>query len=292
MAAKVVVSELHSLVAASARFWLAFICLLPFMLWKEREGSKVSVRDLPILIFLGFTGVFLYNLLFFKGLQISDAMNGSLLVACGPVLTVVLSALVLKEKINLRQALGFAISLTGVVVIVTKGHPLSLLEWNVNPGDIMLTVSVLTWSLYSVGGKVIMKRLSPVVSTTYALGIGALMLTLASIGYVESVNISQVTYKTFLGLGYLAIIASALGFVLWFEGIKRVGAGRASIFQNIVPLSGAILAIFLLGEKLQPFHPLGGLLILGGVYLVNRQIVSKEKLTVAVGSEVAKFKTQ
>ncbi|RYD05376.1 hypothetical protein N752_08515 [Desulforamulus aquiferis] len=154
VAAKVVVGELHPLVAATGRFWLAFFCLLPFMLWKERGKAKVALKDWPILIFLGLTGVFLYNVLFFKGLQISAAMDGSLLVACGPVFTVVLSGIILKERINIRQALGFIISLTGVIVIVTKGHPASLVGWDLNPGDIMLTISVLAWSLYSIGGKI------------------------------------------------------------------------------------------------------------------------------------------
>lgn len=126
------------------------------------------------------------------------------------------------------------------------------------------------------GGKVVMKRLSPVISTTYALGIGAIMLTLVSLPQFSGDTFANLTYKSIVGLGYLAVVASALGFVLWFEGIKRVGAGRASIFQNIVPLSGAFLAIVLLGEHLQSFHPIGGFLILGGVYLVNRP--TKESL--------------
>ncbi|SHE41246.1 Permease of the drug/metabolite transporter (DMT) superfamily [Desulforamulus putei DSM 12395] len=270
VAAKMVVTELHPLVAAVARFWLAFLCLIPFMLWKERGKAGVALKDWPVLIFLGFSGIFLYNVLFFNGLRISAAMDGSLLVACGPVLTAILSALVLQERLNFRQAMGFLVSLCGVVVIVTKGVPSALLVWDINPGDIMLTCSALTWSFYSVGGKVVMKRLSPVVSTTYAMGIGAAMLTLAAIPQLTENPFANMTQTSVVGLGYLAVIASALSFVLWFEGIKRVGAGKASIFQNIVPLSGALLSILLLGEKLQAFHPIGALLILGGVYMVTK----------------------
>lgn len=276
VAAKLVVTELHPMVAAVARFWLAFLCLVPFMLWKEKGRAKVALQDWPYLIFLGFTGIFLYNILFFNGLRISAAMDGSLLVACGPVLTAILSVIFLKEKLIIRQALGFLVSLGGVVVIVTKGAPSALLAWDVNPGDIMLTVSVLSWSFYSVGGKVVMKRLSPVVSTTYAMGIGAAMLTLAALPQLAEQPFANATQTSVLSLGYLAVIASALGFVLWFEGIKRVGAGKASIFQNIVPLSGAVLSILLLGEQLQSFHPIGALLILGGVYMVTKPVVVPE----------------
>ncbi len=283
VAAKMVVTELHPLVAAVARFWLAFLCLIPFMLWKERGKVGVSLQDWPVLIFLGFSGIFLYNILFFNGLRISAAMDGSLLVACGPVLTAILSALVLKECLNFRQAMGFLVSLGGVVVIVTKGVPSALLAWDINPGDIMLTCSALTWSFYSVGGKIIMKRLSPVVSTTYAMGIGAAMLTLAAMPQLAEDPFANVTQTSVLGLGYLAVMASALGFVFWFEGIKRVGAGKASIFQNIVPLSGACLSILLLGERLQTFHPIGAMLILGGVYMVTKPArVAKAVITAGV----------
>lgn len=282
VAAKMVVTELPPLIAAAARFWLAFLCLLPFMLWKEKGKPKVTLRDWPILIFLGFTGIFLYNVLFFNGLKIAAAMDGSLLVACGPVLTAVLSALVLKEKLNFRQAMGFLVSLGGVVVIVTKGNPAALLSWDINPGDIMLTISALTWSFYSVGGKVAMKRLSPVVCSTYPLGIGAAMLTLVAAPQLSLDSFAKVSMISVLGLTYLAVIASALGFVLWFEGINRVGAGRASIFQNIVPLSGALLSIMLLGEHLEIFHPIGAVLILGGVYMVSKP-QRKTKITAALG---------
>ena len=270
VAAKMVVTELHPMVAAAARFWLAFLCLLPLMLWKERAKAVVSRQCWPMLIFLGFSGIFLYNLLFFQGLKISAAMDGSLLVACGPVLTAVLSGLFLKEQLVLRQALGFLVSLSGVVVIVTKGVPTALLAWDVNPGDLMLICSALTWSFYSVAGKVAMKELSPMVTTTYGMGIGALMLTITAVPHLSNDAFAAITIKSVLGLGYLAVMASALGFVLWFEGIKRLGASRAAIFQNLVPLSGAILAILLLGEQLEIFHPIGAVLILGGVYLVTR----------------------
>ncbi|CCO09369.1 DMT family transporter [Desulforamulus hydrothermalis] len=270
VAAKMVVGEIPALVAAALRFWLAFLCLLPFMLVQEGRKAKISSKDWPALVFLGFSGIFLYNILFFNGLRVSAAMDGSLLVACGPVLTALLSAFFLQEPLHWRQAAGFLVSLGGVVVIVTKGVPAALLSWDINHGDLMLTCSALTWSFYSVGGKVIMKRLSPLTCSTYAMGIGAVMLTLAAVTQWQDNPFGRMTIVSVAGLTYLAVIASALSFVLWFAGINRVGAGKAAIFQNLVPLSGAVFSVLLLGEQWQLFHAVGGGLILGGVYLVTK----------------------
>lgn len=269
VAAKVIVAGMHPLIAASTRFILAFLVLLPLMLFYEGANAKIRLRDIPILSALGATGIFLYNIFFFYGLQRTTAMNGSLLVAAGPAITAVFSALFLKEKLSLKQVLGFIISLVGVLVIVTKGSPGVLMKLQVNSGDLMLAVSTTSWSVYSILGKVAVGRFNPLISTTYAFGFGAVFLTLFAAPLWSKETFVQFTPVVIYCLLFLAVIASALCFVIWFRGIERIGASKAAIFQNIVPLSASTLAIILLGEELRAFHLIGAVFILGGVSLVT-----------------------
>ncbi len=269
VAAKVVVAEIHPFVAGSIRFWIAFGILLP-LLWRQEGRIDVAWRDLPLLAFQGATGVFLYNVMFLKGMQITSPVNGSLIVAAGPVITALLSAALLRERVLVRQWAGFIVSLAGVLAIISHGSPSALWEIRFNAGDLMIVISTLSWSLYSVGGKAAMKRFSPLATTTLSCGLGAVMLTLVSIPHWSGLQPAQVSVSAWGSLAFLALLASALAFVLWFAGIQVVGASRAAIFQNVVPLSAAVLAMFFLAERLFPYHLWGGLLILSGVYLATQ----------------------
>jgi len=269
VAAKVVVASMHPLIAASTRFLLAFLVLAPIMVYQERENAKIHLRDVPMLAVLGATGVFIYFLLFFYGLQKTSATNGSLLIAAGPGITAVMSALFLKESLSLKQMLGFIVSLGGVVVILTSGSPEALLNLRFNSGDLMLLVSTISWSVNSVLGKVAVGRFTPLKSTTYSIGFGALFLTIFSAPYWSKETIGQITPLVVFCMLFLSMIASALCFALWFRSLKSIGASKASVFMNIVPLSAATLATLLLGEELKTFHLIGAVLVLGGATLVT-----------------------
>jgi drug/metabolite transporter (DMT)-like permease len=269
VAAKVVVAELHPLVAASTRYVLAFLILLPFMIYAEGRRARIAVKDIPLLAALGTTGIFLYNAFFFGGLQWTSATNGSLLVATGPSVTAILSALFLKERLTLTKVVGLVMSLIGVIIIVTSGSLGVLVNLRFNVGDLMLAVSTTSWSVYSVLGKIAGHRHHPITSTTYAFGFGALLLTLFAVPHWSAGTLSHFTPVVIYCLLFMAVLASAVCFVIWFHGIRKIGASRAAIFQNIVPVSAAALAILFLDERLRAFHVIGAILVLGGVSLVT-----------------------
>lgn len=153
VAAKYVVPELHPLVAASLRFLISFLVLLPVLLIREKGKALPAVRDWPLLVLLGLTGVFAYNAFFFYGIGSTAATDGALIVASSPILTALLSAIFLGERFTGRQVLGFILSILGVLNIVTKGDPAVLLTWDVNTGDLLFFGCALSWACYFGGRK-------------------------------------------------------------------------------------------------------------------------------------------
>jgi len=273
VAAKIVVQQLPPTLAAALRFTLAFGVLLVALLIKEGKSAWVPPKDWAPLIAAALTGIALYNILFFTGMIHTSPINGSLIVSSGPVMTTLISGLLFKEQIANRQLLGMFLSLGGVVVIVSQGSWSILRNLAFNRGDLIIACALFCWSLYTIIGKTTSKRWSSLLATTYACGLGAVILWITAWPHVLTAQWRNLELPVALSLVFLAVFASALAFVFWYDGVGRVGASRTSAFQNLVPVFSAVSANLILGDRIFPFHAIGAVLILYGVYLAN----SKQK---------------
>lgn len=275
VAAKFVVHQLPPFTVATIRFALATFCLLPLMYYQDREKKNwLRKEDLSGLLILGLTGIFGYNALFFCGLQFTSATNGSLIVATNPIITLLLSAIFLSERISWSKALGIIISFTGVIFVITNGKISGILQANYNIGDLMLLGAPLCWAVYSIVGKRVMAKYSPLASTTYACGFGTLMLLPFSLYELSQKGfgiLGQASFLGWLAIVYMAVFASVLGFVWWNKGVEKIGASRTSIFTNLVPVSAVVLAFLLLGEQITGGDILGAGLVIAGVYLTTKK---------------------
>jgi drug/metabolite transporter (DMT)-like permease len=278
VAARYAVGEAPPFFAASCRFMIAALVLIPLAAWQSRgEGRGFplpkNVRQLAGLFSLGLTGVFLYNAVFFTGLKLTTASNGALIVAINPLLTAVLSALWLRERISASQAAGLLLSLFGVALVIARGSLAVITSLSFNKGDIIMLGAPLCWALYSILGKKVLDRFTPLAATAYAAFFGACLLLPAALA--EHLAAGG-PWPGFSWLGWLAILQLALlgtvlGFVWWYQGVQQIGTARAAAFVNLVPLFGAVLAALLLGERLVAAQIGGGCLVVVGVYWGSRQ---------------------
>lgn len=271
VAVKIIVADVAPLVGAFLRFLLASLCLIPVLIYKEKSTALVSKRDLPLLILLGLSGITFYNFFFFNGLAMTSSINGGLIIAFSPVLTTVLSPFILGENLRLRQVLGFVISLSGVIFIISKGSLSLLASLQVNKGDIYISAGAFCWSVYSMGGKIATRKYSPLLSTTYACMLGTFFLLIAAFPQLQSFSLQQLTYKSMTALIFMGVVASALSFVWWYDGIKKIGASKAAIFQNFIPVFSALFSVLILGEKFKIYHFSGAVLVILGVLISNQK---------------------
>ena len=271
VAARCAVRETAPFFAASCRFAIASAVLFTIVAWQaRRKGAGFPLpstwRDAGALVMLGMSGIFCYNAFFFSGLKYTGAANGSLIVAINPVLTSVISAWWLKEQLRPLQVLGLLVSLAGVGVIVTRGDMAVISALAFNHGDLLMLGAPLSWALYSILGKRALSRFSPLVATAYAALFGTLFLIPAA--YLEYGHASgpyRLGWLFWLAILQLALLGTVVGFVWWYQAVQRLGASRAAIFVNLVPLFGTLLAALLLGESLGWPHFWGGALVIIGV---------------------------
>jgi len=275
IAGRVVAKGVGPFSAAFLRFAVASIFLL-FITYKvENRLPPVRKGQVIPLILLGMTGVFSYNVFFFKGLKLIHAGRASVIIACNPVVIALFAAFLFKEKLNFIKFAGIVISVSGAIVVISRGNPIEIMKGNVGLGEIFIFCCVMSWAAYSLIGKAVMKDLSPLISVSYSSVVGAVGLFIPA--YLEGMtkHFSHYTTIEWVGIFYLGFFGTVLGFVWYYQGIKAIGATKASQFINFVPISAVLLAFFLLAEPITYSLLVGTLMVCVGVYLTNSTYVRK-----------------
>ncbi|ADU50700.1 protein of unknown function DUF6 transmembrane [Thermaerobacter marianensis DSM 12885] len=266
--AKELVRRVHPADLVLVRWALAAVVLAPIVYWREGGLPRPQGRDWLAVMLCGLTGMAGYNTLQYIAQQQTTNINGTLIYTSSPALTFLLAVPVLHERVTPRRAVGAALSLAGTAWILSGGSLELLRSWRFNPGDVLMVAASASWAVYTVVTRVGTRRLSPLALTLYAAAAGTVMTALGrgwSLARGEAWSLSLHDAWAVL---YIGVVSSAVAYLFWNEGVRRIGAGPASIFANLLPVYTAALSIALLGEQLTAAHVVGGLAVLGGVYLV------------------------
>lgn len=269
IAGRLIAQNVGPFSAAFLRFAIAVVFLLLLTARKMGGLPRVSKAQGMALFFLGFSGVFAYNALFFKGLQLISAGRASLIIANNPVFIALFAALIFKERLSWLKVAGVILSVSGAVIVISEGDLAQLLGGGVGWGELLIFGCVGSWVTYSLIGKAIMKDLSPLVAVSYSasIGLAALLIPALAEGMVE--QIPQYTLLDWGCIAYLGVFGTVLGFVWYYEGIKALGPTKAGQFINFVPVCAILLAYFILGEPVTRSLLVGAGFVVSGVSLTN-----------------------
>ena len=252
------------------RWLFAIVILAPFALPALRRDAPLIRRHWKALLGLGIIGIGTHNALAYLGLRYTTAVNGVILNSFIPVMIVTLSWAVLRERLAPAQGAGIAISLAGVLAILSHGSLTALASFRLNAGDLLIILSMAMWSVYTIGLRY-RPRGMHVLSFLFVIAcIGD--LAIAPFYALESATGQPMRWTTgaFLALAGVALFSSVLAYIFWNAGVERVGANVAGLFVHLMPVFGVILAWLILDERLAPFHIAGIALILCGIYVTSR----------------------
>ncbi|NQU62420.1 MAG: DMT family transporter [Rhodospirillales bacterium] len=251
------------------RWFGAMLILAPFVApsaWQHRQAIRSHWRILTVLALLGIT---VFNSLAYTALNTTTAVNAALIVASLPVVIMILSFVIYRDRITRRQGVGLALSLVGVVIIVIKGDWAVLAALDVNAGDIWMTVGVFVWALYCVLLRDRPKDLPPLVFLFAITVIGvAFLAPIYGLELAVKGGIA-LTLDNLLSLAYVSVFASVVAYIAWNRGVAEVGANRAGFFSHLMPVFATILAVVLLNESLFAYHAAGVGLIGSGLALAT-----------------------
>ncbi|WP_029894255.1 DMT family transporter [Desulfohalovibrio reitneri] len=270
VAGRYVAPQLPPFPAAFLRFLFAGVFLL-FLLGRVQGRITPPTRKewLP-LVLLGLTGIFGYNAFFFSGLQTVAAGRAALIIASIPACMTLVAVIFMGERLTISRLAGIPLSLLGVWAILTEFDPGVLLRGGVGEGEFFLFGCVACWTAYSLLGKKYMAGMSPLFAVAWSCLVGdALLLIPAMVQGLPSLAVDM-PLSVWACLAYLGVMATGLAFAWYYEGIKAIGAGRAGVFINLVPVTAIVLGVVLLDERITLSLVVGGAMVIGGVWLTNR----------------------
>jgi drug/metabolite transporter (DMT)-like permease len=255
---------------STVRWLIPAIALWPFARHHLRRDLPAIKAHWGIMLWLGITGGALFSALQYVGLQMTSALNVSVLNSLVPVLIVAAGALLFRDRIAFVQIIGIATSLIGVIVIVTRAQLDTLVGLAFSHGDLIIVLNMTIFAIYAA-----YLRLRPPIhwlSFMFMLAVISASVTLPFFIWESWSGFTfQPTLLTVVAILYVSIFPSVLGFAAWNRGVELLGANRAGPFLQLVPIYTAVLSYAFLGEALAPYHVLGFLLILSGVWLASQK---------------------
>jgi len=232
--------------------------------WRDRQAIR---RHLPILALFGLLSVTSYNTLIYLGLQTTTALNGLLLQSVLPLMAMAFGLLLYRNPVTGRQGIGILLSLLGVAWILTRGNPTHLLEAGFGIGDLYVLAAVISYAIYSA-----MLRQRPAIHPLSFLVVAFLTGT-AFLFPIWLFTGGPATLPSrpedWLMIAYLAVFASILAALFFNQGVALIGANRATAYLHLMPVFGSLLAVALLGERLQLYHIGGALGVIAGLVVAS-----------------------
>ena len=269
---RAVAGDIPPITLAFLRWCVAFIVFLPIAYSRVKREWHMIKANWPAVIVMAITGVACFNTLVYIGVYYTTSINASLMNSSTPIIIYILSFIFLKERLSKFQLIGTALSLSGVAFILSKGSLETLLSFSFNKGDLIVLIAVFCWGVYSLLVKQYAGRLPGYSTFLVTIALGVMMLLPFTIYELMTTSVEIVWSPSTIGaILYVGIIASIVAFLSWNNGVVALGANKASIYLNFIPLFAAIFAVLFLDEDLLLAQLIGGLAVICGVLLANKK---------------------
>ena len=259
----------------AAVVWLRFtmgVIILGVAVMKGRLFELPDKKDWLNFALLGFLGITFHQWLQSTGLLTSQATTTAWIVASTPIFMVLLGWLVLAEKPLWLQLLGILLSTCGVLLVVSRGHLADLASGRFGtPGDFLILLSSLNWAVFSILSRRGLKKYPATLMMFYVMFFGWLFSSIWFLVNGGQVHMSAIPWDGWAGIAFLGIFCSGFAYIFWYGALKALPVAQTGAFLYLEPLVTVLVAAIILQEQVTIAAFLGGVLILVGVWLVNRR---------------------
>lgn len=268
IAGKLAVGHVSPMLLTTLR-WGAAMLILWLIGRKQLQADWPIVRrSLPLLAAAGFLGFAVFNIALYSALLYTTAINVSIEQAAMPMLIFAANFLLFRLRVTWLQIVGFVLSIAGVALTASHGNPRELLSLKVNFGDLLMLIGVVVYSAYTVA-----LRLKP------AIHWQSLMIVLTAFAFVGTIPFLVAEFNAGAGIVpdaqgwgvvvYTIFFPSILAQIFYIRGVEMIGANRAGLFINLVPIFGTLLSVVLLNETFHAYHATAIVLVFGGIWLAE-----------------------
>ncbi len=272
VATKVALTAAPPLSVVTLRLLISAACFVPWLLPRGGRSSLPGRRGFLRLVGLSLLGTGLHYGLQTIGLQYTTASNASLYAVTAPITILLLSALLLGERVTGRKALGVGLAVAGVLLVMGPETLLSLDLGGHVKGDLLVLVSIVMWGLFTVFGKPITDEIGALQVTAWVTVIGALWMV--PVGWLEArstdFHLAGLTLEAWGAIGFLGVGCSFLATLLYFVALQRTESQKVGVYLYTIPPMTAVVAVLYLGEVLTVGLVVGAVLVMAGVALTER----------------------
>lgn len=270
------VNELSPIIVTFYRLLIAFLLILPFGIKQWKKTKLLIQKEWKPLLGMSATGIIIFNILVYLSLNYTSTTNAGIVESTTPIFTILLGFFFLKERLSTIQIAGVLLSLVGAVWVIAEGSLATLKNLHFNIGDIYMLLAVLLWAIYTILVKKYNHAYPVFSSLMIMLGIGVLSLMPFALWNWQKALIPFFRLDLFLSLLFLGIFPSIIALIFWNKAVEDIGATKAAIFLNLLPVFTTIGAVVFFQEEIILAQILGGLLVISGV-LTTTLVKSKKK---------------
>lgn len=266
---KASLSEVDPYSFNSARFILATLLVWAIVFW-NKAWFTIPKRDWLPLIVIGLVGNLLYQWLFIVGINLTLSANAAVMLGTIPIWIAIFSHFFSDEQMSALKFLGVSLAFAGVAAIIIGGDNAISFASDTFTGDILIILAAVTWAIYTIRSKNFLQRYSPLQFSAIMTLIGAVSLTIISFFVAESTNWNEVSAPAFGAIIYSGALSIGLAYLIWNNGIIKVGPVKTSVYQNLVPVLGLLFGVILLNESLTSLQYIGSAITVSGVVITRK----------------------
>ncbi len=270
VAGKMAVGHVSPMVLTFLRWTLAVAAITAISVPQLIRDWPLVRNRLPYFFALGAVGYTCFNAALYTALKYTSAINVAVIQAGIPMVIFAFNFILFRTRILAGQIVGFFLTMAGVGLLASHGDLLSLLKLEMNVGDAIMLLVVLSYAIYTV-----MLRWKPPINWRSLMAIPAMAAMLSSVPLMWW-EVAQETavwpdLKGWVIAAYTALFASLIAQIFFILGVERIGPNRAGLFINLIPVFGTFLSVLILGETLHPYQVIALLLTLGGIAVAERK---------------------
>ena len=246
--------------------------IMYFLFVKER----VDMKDIIHLSICGVFGVAINQLLFFNGLNITTPINAAIIMTINPVLVIIMSAIILSEKINIRKGIGIALGLAGASSLILNAGSLNG-SADFMLGNTFVFINAASYGLYLVLVKPLMQKYHPITVMFYVFGFG--FLYVLPFGYNELLAVEWTSFPTKIiwKVCFVVVFTTVIAYLLNSSALKKLNPSTVSIYIYTQPVLATLFAIFSNSDTLDELKIISASVIFLGVYLVSVRPLKDKK---------------
>jgi len=249
------------IIGATILFWLLSLVV---------KTQKIEKADFKKMLWLALFGVVINQVFFIWGLSKTTPINSSIIMISNPALVFVITLIILKERARLSQITGLVLAITGAVLILRyKGN--FEVGTETLAGDLMTLINSASWAFFIVMVKPIMVKYDTVTVMRWLFLFGSIYMFPIGLSETMTVNWSAFTTGAWVALGFVVIATTFFAYLLNLYGLQMLSANTVSAYIYLQPFLASVFAIVMGKDQMDPIKIISGILIISGLYLVNKK---------------------